>query len=239
MARFAVLAVVSVMACVTSPFTSRSLCAQTARPDEVQEHVVRGDSSALASDTRLAANRTVPTRRWIPRHVSLGVGGVATSAPGQGRTYAPSVGGAFDVAAIGYLTATVAWRAEGFLHLHDRSVNSEVGLLAEPRDVCPQGICLPEPRETARRTTGMGLGVEYHPMRGRVGLYTVAMLGVAGTNSFGDAGRCLGFAPSAGIGALVPLSAGLDGFAVEARWRRVPTAIGAVNAAALSFVLRF
>lgn len=240
MLRSTSLGVLTALACCVSPHLVRALGAQTAQPIVLDGEALRRDSSVATSEqTHRAASLAVPARRWIPRHVSLGVGGVATSSPDQGTTYAPSLGGAFDVAAIGYLTATIAWRAEGFVHLHDRSITSEAGLLSAPGDACPIGTCGQQPRETARRTTGMGLGIEYHPMRGRVGVYTVAMLGAAGTNSFGDAGRCLGFAPSAGIGVLAPLSAGLDGFAVEARWRRVPTPIGAVSAGALSFVLRF
>lgn len=219
---------------------SRAVCAQSSALVLPENAAVAFDSTTSAArEMHRAASRAVPTRRWIPRHVSLGVGGVATSAPGEGTTYAPSFGGAFEVAAIGYITATLAWRAEGFLHLHDRSVISEAGLLASSIDVCAVGACAPQRRETARRTSGIAAGIEYHPMRGRVGVYTVAMLGAAGTNSFGSAGRCLGITPSAGVGVLAPLSAGLDGFAVEARWRRVPTPIGAVNAGALSFVLRF
>ncbi len=183
---------------------------------------------------------TPVTRRWMPRHFALGVGGVATSSPGRGTTYSPTFGGAFDASAIGYLTSSLAWRAEGFIHLHDRSVASETGILADAGDGhCAGAGCTTEPRETSRRTTGLGFGIEHHPMRGRVGVYTVAMLGAAGTNSYGDAGRCLGFAPSVGVGLLAPLSNGLDGFAVEARWRRVPTALGAVNAGVLSLSLRF
>jgi hypothetical protein len=139
---------------------------------------------------------------------------------------------------IGYITPKVAWRAEGFLYLHDRSVASETGLLADALP-CPAGNCAREPRETSRRSVGFGVGVEHHPMRGRVGVYTVAMLGAAGTNSMGEAGKCLGFAPSLGVGLLAPMSAKLDGFAVEARWRRVPTVLGSVNAGSLSLVLRF
>ncbi len=194
--------------------------------------VASGDLSAQANET--------PKRRWLPRHVSLGVGGVATSAPGRGTTYSPSVGGAFDVSAIGVVTSKVAWRVEGFMHLQDRSVASERGLLAKPlADACTGAECVHEPRETARRTSGFSAGLEYHPMKGRIGVYSVAMLGFAGSNSYGDAGRCLGFAPSVGLGVLAPLNAGLDGFAVEARWRRVPTALGAVNAGVVSLALRF
>ncbi len=194
----------------------------------------------LLSGELSAQQDKTPSRRWMPRHVSLGVGGVATSAPGRGTTYSPSVGGAFDISAIGVLTSSVAWRAEGFVHLQDRSVASERGLLAEPStDSCTDAQCRSEPREMARRTSGFSLGVEHHPMKGRIGLYSVAMLGVASSNSFGDAGRCLGFSPSLGAGVLVPLSAGLDGFALEARWRRVPTALGAVNAGVMSLSLRF
>ncbi len=179
-------------------------------------------------------------RRWMPRHLSLSVGGVATSPPGRGTTYSPVVGGAFDLAAIGYLTRTVTWRAEGFVHLHDRDVASEQVLMeSDPDNDCIGTECTDRRTETARRTTGFGVGVEYHPMRGRVGVYTLAMLGAAGSNSYGDAGRCLGFAPSLGVGVLAPLSAGLDGFALEARWRRVPTVLGAVSAGVLSFSLRF
>ncbi len=243
MMRTTSLGVLTALACCMSPLVSRTIGAQSAPPLSINEAEARRDSSSASQETHRVASRAVPSRRWIPRHVSLGVGGVATSSPGGGTTYAPSVGGAFDIAAIGYVNATIAWRVEGFVHLHDRSVTSEAGLLNASRDAsgdaCAVGACEPAPRETARRTTGVGLGVEYHPMRGRVGVYTIAMLGAAGTNSFGDAGRCLGFAPSAGIGVLAPLSAGLDGFAVEARWRRVPTPIGAVNAGGLSFVLRF
>ncbi len=188
----------------------------------------------------LSAQDQPLTRRWLPKHVSLGVGGVATSAPGRGTTYSPALGGAFDVSAIGLVTRKVAWRVEGFLHLHDRSVASERGLLSQPAaDVCTGSQCTSEPRETSRRTSGLSVGLEHHPMKGRVGLYSVAMLGVAGSNSFGDAGHCLGFAPSFGVGILAPLSDGLDGFAVETRWRRVPTVLGAVNAAVISFSLRF
>ncbi len=239
-AQAASLCALTALACCISPLLTRALCAQTSLPAALDEAVVmRIDSAAMADASHRAASRAVPRRRWIPRHLSIGVGGVATSAPGHGTTDAPRIGGAFDVAAIGYVTATLAWRAEGFLHLHDRSVTSEAGILASPVDACPVGACLSQPRETARRSTGLGLGIEYHPMRGRIGVYTVAMLGAAGTDSFGSAGRCLGFAPSAGVGVLAPLSTGLDGFAIEARWRRVPTPIGAVNAGGLSFVLRF
>jgi hypothetical protein len=168
------------------------------------------------------------------------VGGVATSSPGRGTTYSPSLGGAFELAAIGQLTHKLAWRAETFVHLHDRSVASETGLLASPpADPCVGPRCTSERRETSRRTSGGSIGVEYHPVRGRVGVYSIATLGVAGSNSYGDAGRCLGFAPSFGLGLLAPLATGLDGFAIEARWRRVPTAIGAVNAGVMSLVLRF
>jgi len=233
------LGALTVLASVTSPLTARMLRAQTSQPATLGNVAVLLDSAAMAREAHRAASRAMPTRRWIPRHVSIGVGGVATSSPGQGTTYAPILGGAFDVGAIGYVAPTLAWRAEGFLHLHDRSVTSEAGLLASPNPNCAEGACAAIPRETARRTSGMGLGIEYHPMRGRVGVYTVAMLGAAGTNSFGNAGRSFGFAPSAGIGVLAPLSTGLDGFAIEARWRRVPTPIGAINAGALSFVLRF
>ncbi len=230
------LGALTALACLVLPVASRALRAQTSRPITIDNATVHVDSAALARAAHRAASRTVPTRRWIPRHVSIGVGGVATSPPGRGATYAPNIGGAFDVGAIGYVTPTLAWRAEAFLHLHDRSVTSEAGLLASQ---CVEGDCAAVPRETARRSSGMGLGIEYHPMRGRVGVYTVAVLGAAGTNSFGNAGRSFGFAPSAGIGILAPLSTGLDGFAIEGRWRRVPTPIGAVNAGALSFVLRF
>ncbi len=180
----------------------------------------------------------MPARRWIPQHLSIGVGGVATTSPGRGTTYTPTLGGSFDAAMIGYITPKLAWRAEGFLYLHDRSVASETGLLADALP-CPDDNCVREPRETSRRSVGFGVGVEHHPMRGRVGVYTVAMLGAAGTNSMGEAGKCLGFAPSLGVGLLAPMSARLDGFAVEARWRRVPTVLGAVNAGSLSLVLRF
>ncbi len=196
-------------------------------------------SHALSAQV-LAVPDTPVTRQWMPRHFTLGVGGVATSAPGRGTTYSPTFGGAFDASAIGYLTRSLAWRAEGFVHLHDRSVASETGILSEAgTDHCTGAGCTNEPRETSRRSTGFGIGLEHHPMRGRVGVYTVAMLGVAGTNSYGDAGRCMGFAPSVGVGLLAPLSNGLDGFALEARWRRVPTALGAVNAGVLSLSLRF
>lgn len=220
------------------------LSAQTARPAAIPSATDSAASHDLAPDSaapRAAASIThIPPRRWLPRHVAIGVGGVATSPPGRGTTYSPAVGGAFDVAAIGYLTARVAWRAEGFLHLHDRSVASEPVLLAnDPPPPCTGSACDHEPRETARRTTGAALGLEYHPMRGRVGVYGLMTIGVAGTDSYGDAGRGIGAAPSAGIGLLAPLSAGLDGFAVEARWRRVPTVLGAVNAGVLSLVLRF
>lgn len=194
----------------------------------------------LAGSELHAQSDKTPTHRWMPRHVSLGVGGVATSAPGRGTTYSPSVGGAFDVSAIGLLTSKLAWRVEGFVHLQDRSVASERGLLAQPApESCTGAGCSDEPREMARRTSGFSAGIEHHPMKGRIGLYSVAMLGVASSNSFGDAGRCLGFAPSVGVGVLAPLNTGLDGFAVEARWRRVPTVLGAVNAGVISLSLRF
>ena len=181
-----------------------------------------------------------PTRRWLPRHFSVGVGGAASTDPGRGTTYSPTFGGAFDASLIGYVTPRVAWRAEAFVHLHDRSKTSESGLLADaPQPPCVNGACEDPRRETARRTSGASLGLEYHPMRGRTGVYGVAMLGMAGSNSYGDAGRCAGFAPSVGLGVLAPLSTKLDGFAVEARWRRVPTVLGAVNAGVLSLQLRF
>ncbi len=182
----------------------------------------------------------LPSHRWLPRVFSIGVGGVATSAPGGGTSYSPALGGAFDASAIGYVTPRVAWRVEAFLHLHDRSLASEPALLADaPERTCSGGRCEDELRETARRTSGASLGLEYHPMRGHVGVYGVAMLGVAGSSSFGEGGRCHGFAPSLGLGLLAPMSAGLDGFALEARWRRVPTVLGVVNAAVLSLELRF
>jgi hypothetical protein len=215
------------------------------RPDSLPESPVSfgpvsPDSSAARAE--LHGRMALPARRWIPRHFSIGVGGVATSAPRQGTTYSPVLGGAFDASAIGHLTPSVAWRVEGFLHLHDRSVASEPELLAAPsanRDACAGVSCGDEPRETSRRTSGAAIGLEYHPMRGRVGVYGVAMLGMAGSNSFGDAGRCHGFTPSAGLGLLVPMATDLDGFAVETRWRRIPTAVGAVNAAVVSLQLRF
>lgn len=197
------------------------------------------DAAATEARPRVFA---LPTRRWMPRHISLGVGGVATSTPVRGTTYSPTMGGMFDLSLIGYLTPRVTWRAEGFLHLHDRSRASETALLAEPaegRTPCNTAECTENPRETSRRSSGGALGVEYHPMRGGFGVYGVALLGVARSNSSGEAGDQLGLAPSAGIGVLAPMSAGLDGFAVELRWRRIPTALGAVNAAVASLQLRF
>lgn len=234
------------MRCVPRWFAVSALaaCVCVARSAAAQESQgsVQAGSESTTSDTRStsheAESRSVPAKRWVPRHLSLGVGGVATSSPDRGTTYSPTLGGSFDAALIGYITPKVAWRAEGFVYLQDRSVASETGLLADALP-CPDNNCAREPRETSRRSGGFGVGIEHHPMRGRVGVYTVAMLGVAGTNSMGEAGKVLGFAPSLGVGLLAPMSAKLDGFAVEARWRRVPTVLGAVNAGSLSLVLRF
>lgn len=198
------------------------------------------DSSTRAAPVSTGRRSfAAPTRRWLPRHVSLGVGGVATSAPGNGTTYSPTMGGVFDLSVIGYLTPRVTWRAEGFLHLHDRSRADETALLAEANPSCGSAACANDPRETSRRTSGGAFGVEYHPMRGTVGVYGVALLGLARSASSGEAGDELGLAPTLGIGLLAPMSAGLDGFALELRWRRIPTALGAVNAAVASLQLRF
>ncbi len=224
-------------ACVCSTRAAVAQESQGSVQEGVQATGVASTSDAH-KDARDADMRSMPARRWIPQHLSIGVGGVATSSPDRGTTYTPTLGGSFDAAMIGYLTPKLAWRAEGFLYLHDRSVASETGILSDALP-CPAGNCTREPRETSRRSVGFGVGIEHHPMRGRVGVYTVAMLGAAGTNSMGEAGKCLGFAPSLGVGLLAPMSTKLDGFAVEARWRRVPTVLGAVNAGSLSLVLRF
>lgn len=196
--------------------------------------------SAVARNAAARAKSFVPDKRWLPRVFTIGVGGVASSPPGSGTSYSPVLGGAFAASAIGYLTPHTAWRVEGFLHLHDRAIASEPALLAdEPERTCSGGVCHDELRETSRRTSGGSVGVEYHPMRGHVGVYGVAMLGLARSSSLGDAGDRLGFAPSVGLGVLAPMSAGIDGFAMEARWRRIPTALGVVNAAVLSLELRF
>lgn len=206
------------------------------RPDSLALDSLR----AVARDVAPNGLPAIPARRWLPRVFSIGVGGVASSPPGHGTSYSPVLGGAFDASAIGYLTQRTAWRVEAFLHLHDRDLASEPALLADaPQRQCSGGPCVDDLRETARRSSGGSVGLEFHPMRGHVGVYGVAMLGLARSSSFGTAGDRHGFSPSVGIGLLAPMSAGIDGFAMETRWRRIPTALGVVNAAVLSLELRF